>query len=489
MANPTDEQKLEALRRRRRVILVLTFVLIFVLLGWIFRAVLTPFLVAVFIAYMLDPVVEKMEAWSIAGRIRLGRGGAIIVLYLMLLSTFYIAGLYGIPALNRQMSKLRKDLPVLGEWVEYQGQRIEEGLKAWQENQQDEADPAADETGEEDPSGKADEPENADETENPDEPTEETPDDPDSDEIDPTAPVPEERVPPDLNGRVRLTFHDGSHIEAEVVSRTEDQVAVLLGRRFYVFERSEIAKEEQLEAGEGIFAIRRLVQRGIRSATVHIDSILGFAFRFVKGFVTALYKLVLILMITAFLVIDRPQIVRFMQNLPPPHKREEYSRLRHYLDRGLAGVIRGQLAIMAVNGVLTWLGLQLLGVSYSILLGLIAGLFSLIPIFGTILSTIPIVMIAWGAGGSVQQGILALCWILMIHFLEANFLNPKIMGTASKIHPVLVIFALIAGEHAYGLVGALLAVPTASLIQSWFKFYVIDRVPEEIAEDTDVALA
>jgi predicted PurR-regulated permease PerM len=151
-------------------------------------------------------------------------------------------------------------------------------------------------------------------------------------------------------------------------------------------------------------------------------------------------------------------------------------------------VIRGQLAIMAVNGVLTWLGLQLLGVSYSILLGVIAGLFSLIPIFGTILSTIPIVLIAWGAG-SMQQGLLALGWILLIHFVEANFLNPKIMGTASKIHPVVVIFALIAGEHAYGLVGALLAVPTASLIQSWFKFYVIDRVPEEIAEDADIALA
>jgi len=63
----------------------------------------------------------------------------------------------------------------------------------------------------------------------------------------------------------------------------------------------------------------------------------------------------------------------------------------------------------------------------------------------------------------------------LIHFLEANFLNPKIMGSASKIHPVVVVFALIAGENAYGIAGALLAVPAASILQSCFRFFVLDR--------------
>ncbi len=55
--------------------------------------------------------------------------------------------------------------------------------------------------------------------------------------------------------------------------------------------------------------------------------------------------------------------------------------------------------------------------------------------------------------------------------MEGNILNPKIIGTAAKIHPVLVIFALIVGEHSYGLVGALLAVPVASIIQVLFLFF------------------
>ena len=63
-----------------------------------------------------------------------------------------------------------------------------------------------------------------------------------------------------------------------------------------------------------------------------------------------------------------------------------------------------------------------------------------------------------------------LVWILLIHFIEANFLNPKIIGTSAKIHPALVVFALLVGEHSFGLVGALLAVPIASMIQTVFLF-------------------
>jgi predicted PurR-regulated permease PerM len=69
----------------------------------------------------------------------------------------------------------------------------------------------------------------------------------------------------------------------------------------------------------------------------------------------------------------------------------------------------------------------------------------------------------------------ALGWILLIHFIEANILNPQIIGTSAHIHPVIVIFALLAGESTFGLVGALLAVPVASIILELFKF-VRDKI-------------
>ena len=186
--------------------------------------------------------------------------------------------------------------------------------------------------------------------------------------------------------------------------------------------------------------------------------------------VGSLYELLLVLMLTAFIVTDRRGIAAFFESLPPPHLRAGYRSLMGYVDRGLSGVIRGQLVICVVNGLLTWLGLLLLGVPYATLLGFVAGVFSLIPVFGTIASSIPIVLVALAAGG-VEKALLALGWISLIHLLEANLLNPLIMGTSAEMHPVLIIFALLAGEHAFGVWGALLAVPTASLLLSTFRWY------------------
>jgi len=144
--------------------------------------------------------------------------------------------------------------------------------------------------------------------------------------------------------------------------------------------------------------------------------------------------------------------------------------LMGYVDRGLAGVIRGQLLICLVNGILTGVGLHLLGVPYATLLAFVAGVFSLIPVFGTIASSIPIVLVALATGG-ITPGIMALAWITLVHLLEANIFNPLIMGSSAEMHPVIIIFALLAGESAFGVWGALLAVPAASLVQSCFKYY------------------
>src|SRR5262249_41231365 len=118
-------------------------------------------------------------------------------------------------------------------------------------------------------------------------------------------------------------------------------------------------------------------------------------------------------------------------------------------------------------------GLLIFGVKYGLILAVVAGLMSLIPIFGSILSSVPIVIVALASGDEgidVVRGVAMTLWIIGIHFIEANVLNPKIIGTAAKIHPVLVIFSLFLGEHAFGLVGALLAVPVLSAISVVFMY-------------------
>ena len=93
---------------------------------------------------------------------------------------------------------------------------------------------------------------------------------------------------------------------------------------------------------------------------------------------------------------------------------------------------------------------------------------SIIPIFGAILSSVPAVLVALTQ--DIGLALLVLAWIVGIHQLEANVLNPKIMGDSARVHPVLVVFALLAGEHIAGLVGALLAVPVLSITQTLFLY-------------------
>jgi predicted PurR-regulated permease PerM len=177
---------------------------------------------------------------------------------------------------------------------------------------------------------------------------------------------------------------------------------------------------------------------------------------------------VLTMVVSAYLLITTERIFDFARSLYPVGRRNDFDDLVRRIDRGLSGVVRGQLIICGINAALSGIGFYTLGLKYWTFLTLLAGVMSVIPIFGSILSSVPAVMVALTQDFGLA--VLVLAWIVGIHQLEAHVLNPKIMGDAARVHPVLVVFALIAGEHTAGLVGALLAVPVLSIIQTLFLF-------------------
>jgi predicted PurR-regulated permease PerM len=198
-----------------------------------------------------------------------------------------------------------------------------------------------------------------------------------------------------------------------------------------------------------------------RVATGQTVTILGGFRNLISGVIGFLFSFFLVLMITAFLSSSTERTLRFAFSVVPVEDRATFDAFLTRVDKGLSGVVRGQLTICLANGVLTLVGLLFLSVKFAFLLATVATFMSLIPIFGSILSTVPIVAVALLSGPTTAA--LALVWIVLIHALEANLLNPTIMGDAAKIHPVVVILALVAGEHFYGLAGALFAVPIASI--------------------------
>ena len=199
-------------------------------------------------------------------------------------------------------------------------------------------------------------------------------------------------------------------------------------------------------------------------------------FRFLRvgpAFAMNLFRSVLmtflVLMVAAFLLMSHERLLNFFQSLFPKRHHLAYREVLKEMDIGLTGVVRGQVMICVVNGVLTFVGLIIIGVKFPVILSTLAAVLSLIPIFGSIISSIPIVAVA--ITGSFYAGLATLGWIVGIHLVEANLLNPKIIGDAAKIHPALVIFSLVAGEHFFGIIGALFAVPITAVGLAMFKVF------------------
>lgn len=191
-----------------------------------------------------------------------------------------------------------------------------------------------------------------------------------------------------------------------------------------------------------------------------------------------IFLLFMTLMVAGYLMHTRESVIGFFRGLVPAASRLSFDKLLFRIERGLAGVVRGQLVICLINGILSAIGFKLFGLKYWPVLSLVAAVGSLIPIFGSILSTVPAALI--GLTQDFWTALWVVLWVLGIHQLEANFLNPKIIGTAAKIHPCLVVFVLLVGEHFFGLWGALLAVPTWSILQSlflhWRSLVITDAV-------------
>ncbi|MDX2052031.1 MAG: AI-2E family transporter [Polyangiaceae bacterium] len=228
------------------------------------------------------------------------------------------------------------------------------------------------------------------------------------------------------------------------------------------------------------FSFEKLMRDGLevvlRFARNNVVELIRLGQSVVSSVSRGIFLLFMTLMVAGYIMQTREAIFGFLASLLPFHARSSFDRLLLRMERGLSGVVRGQLLICLVNGVLSAIGFWMFGLKYWPILSIVAGVMSIVPIFGSILSTVPAVLV--GLTQSPWIALWVLVWVLGIHQVEANFLNPKIIGVAAKIHPVLVVFSLVVGEHFFGLWGALLAVPALSVVQSLFNHFRFEALPD-----------
>ncbi|HEY2370727.1 MAG TPA: AI-2E family transporter, partial [Polyangiaceae bacterium] len=337
--------------------------------------VMTPFVMAMVLAYVLTPAVSLVEGGFRGRKIR--RGWSIVIVYVVVFGSLAVFVRMAAPRVGREVGTLGREMAhnaavARAELIPVAQQRLTElGL-----------------------AGKA----------------------------------PEHEAKPAIIVRPEA---DGSY-------------AVDVGRGVLIEPKGQDAWIVAPREPEGRMDLARLSDEAIAKsfAYVHANAVdlVKFGGNLVASSARAIFLTGLTLMLAAYMILTRERIFAFFASLVKPDSRGAFGELLTRIDAGLAGVVRGQLLICVINGALSAVGFALVGLKYWPVLALFATVLSLIPIFGVIVSSVPAVAI--GLTQNVGTAFFVLAWIVVIHQIEANFLNPKIMGDSAKIHPVLVIFAL-----------------------------------------------
>ncbi|OLN32261.1 AI-2E family transporter [Desulfosporosinus metallidurans] len=151
----------------------------------------------------------------------------------------------------------------------------------------------------------------------------------------------------------------------------------------------------------------------------------------------------------------------------PQRWRMEWRRLWQDINHVIRQFVRGNLVVAVIVGILIGIGVKLVGMEYALLIGLICGIFDLIPYFGPVLGAVPSVLLAL-TKSPVMAFKVALI-ILLVQQLEGNIISPKLMGESVGLHPLWVVFSLLACGELAGFWGMFLAVPLAAVIRVVFN--------------------
>ncbi|GAV22442.1 AI-2E family transporter [Carboxydothermus pertinax] len=187
------------------------------------------------------------------------------------------------------------------------------------------------------------------------------------------------------------------------------------------------------------------------------------------GVSSRLFDFLLAPILAYYILKDVHKLKKGFLSYLPPHLQDEALIFLRVCDNVFGRFIKGHLLICLAVGIVTGLVLYLLKMPYSFLLGLLAGVMELIPYFGPILASIPILAIALLKGKILFFKTLVA--IVLIQQLEGNVLAPKILGDSLGLHPLTVIFLLLSGFTLGGVAGMILAVPVAATARNLYILF------------------
>ncbi|WP_017462136.1 AI-2E family transporter [Dyella ginsengisoli] len=246
--------------------------------------------------------------------------------------------------------------------------------------------------------------------------------------------------------------------------------------------------QAKLRLDPHMFDTGRLVD-AVKEHIGSIGTVLGKLSRSGVGVIMWMTNLVLIPVVAFYLLRDWDRLVAWIDAMLPRSIEPTVARLARDSDKVLGAFVRGQLLVMMALGLFYGAGLSVVGLSVGPLIGMVAGLLSFVPYLGFIIgfgAAVIAVLVQYGD----WTHLLLVCGVFTIgQLLEGYVLVPKLVGDKIGLHPVAVIFAVLAGGYLAGFLGVLLALPAASVILVLLRYLTERYRASELYMDTGPAAA
>lgn len=183
-----------------------------------------------------------------------------------------------------------------------------------------------------------------------------------------------------------------------------------------------------------------------------------------RGIFNFVLDTIIVAVLSIYLLIDGERIAGWLRTNMPAAQQPRVRFLLDTFQRIVGGYIRGQLFLSFLIGVLVGVGMFIFHVPYAVLLGVLAFIFSFVPVLGTFISGAICVLLALTQGWIIA--IIVLAYFIGIHIFEGDVVGPRVVGKAIGLHPIVSLTALIAGSELFGIWGALFASPVAGILQA-----------------------
>jgi len=201
---------------------------------------------------------------------------------------------------------------------------------------------------------------------------------------------------------------------------------------------------------------------GINALKDYLTSAAGSAFSKIFDIFGGIVSFFIVLVITFYMTVEESSLKRAVTFFLPESYREFSIQLINKIQLKIGAWLKGQLILCLIIGVLSYIGLLILGVDYALILALVAAVGEFIPYLGPVISSVPAIFFAFAQ--SPVKALFVLVLYIIIQQLENNILAPKIMQKAVGLNPIISIVALLIGAKIGGLVGIILSIPVATAL-------------------------